>query len=394
MMHELPIATVAEAGLNQAALERMSHALQAEIDRGRLPGAVTLIARGGRIAWFESLGRQAPGSETLMARDSLFRIYSMTKPLVSLAIMMLVEEGRLLLGDTVGKHLSEFAGIQCAREKDGKLETFAPPREPTVQDLLRHTAGLTYEWFAPSLVRQCYSEARIASRDRSNREFSRTLACIPLMHEPGSAWEYSRATDVLGVIVETISGQTLGTFLQERILGPLGMKDTAFSVPAEQQDRIAEPFSSDPDTGEAVRLLDARVVPRMESGGGGLMSTAMDYARFLQMLLNGGQLDGVRLVSRKTIEWMTSDHLDGVPILSDILPAGHGFGLGFAVRLADGVASVAGSAGVYYWGGIAGTSFFVDPTEDLFAILMIQAPGQRDYFRPLFRNMVYAAIDG
>jgi CubicO group peptidase (beta-lactamase class C family) len=243
-------------------------------------------------------------------------------------------------------------------------------------------------------VRQCYSEARIASRDRSNREFSRTLACIPLMHEPGSAWEYSRATDVLGVIVEAISGQSLGAFLQERIFGPLGMKDTAFSVPAEQQDRIAEPFASDPDTGEAVRLLDARVVPRMESGGGGLMSTAMDYARFLQMLLDGGQLDGVRLVSRKTIEWMTCDHLDGVPILGDILPAGHGFGLGFAVRLADGVASVAGSAGVYYWGGIAGTSFFVDPTEDLFAILMIQAPGQRDYFRPLFRNMVYAAIDG
>ena len=393
MMHELPIASAAQTGLNQAALERMSRTLQGEIDRGRLPGAVTLIARGGRIAWFESLGRQAPGSEALMARDSLFRIYSMTKPIVSLAIMMLVEEGRLMLGDTIGRHLSEFAGIQCAREEGGQLVTFAPRREPTVQDLLRHTAGLTYEWFAPSLVRQCYSEARIASRDRSNREFSRTLACIPLMHEPGSVWEYSRATDVLGVIVEAVSGQSLDAFLQARILGPLGMKDTHFSVPSEQQDRIAEPFPNDPDTGDAVRLLDARAVPRRESGGGGLISSAMDYARFLQMLLNKGELGGVRLVGRKTIEWMTSDHLGGTPILGDLLPPGHGFGLGFAVRLSDGLASVAGSAGVYYWGGIAGTSFFVDPKEDLFAILMIQAPGQRDYFRPLFRNLVYAAID-
>ncbi len=391
--HSLEPVAPAEAGFCPQGLNRLLGVLQSEIDRQRLPGAVALIARGGRLALFESLGRQSPQAQTAMARDSIFRIYSMTKPIVSVAVLMLMEEGRLLLGDPVSKYLSEFAGQKVAVLRDGRMALEPVQREATVQDLLRHTAGLTYEFLGDSAVQQQYVQVKIASRKRSNAEFARELAAIPLAHQPGSAWDYSRATDVLGVLIEALSGQTLGDFLQQRILGPLGMKDTAFSVPPRQQHRIAEAFDRDPDSGAPVKLLEVREPPRFESGGGGLVSTAMDYARFLQLMLGGGTLDGVRLLGRKTVELMTADHLGDIPRVCDLLSPGHGFGLGYAVRTHAGLAGVPGSVGLYYWGGIAGTSFFVDPKEELFALMMIQAPGQRDYFRPLFRDLVYAALD-
>jgi CubicO group peptidase (beta-lactamase class C family) len=233
----------------------------------------------------------------------------------------------------------------------------------------------------------------VYSRAQSNADQVATLGKIPLLHQPGTRWEYGRSTDVVGRLVEVLSGQPLSVFFEQHILAPLGMIDTAFHVPQRHHSRLAEAFARDPDSGATVQLLDVRNPPNFESGGGGLVSTASDYARFLQMLLDGGTFDGRRLLSRKTIELMTADHLGPMTGASDLLLPGHGFGLGFAVRLHAGIASVPGSVGQYFWGGLAGTTFWVDPAEQMFALLLIQAPGQRDYYRTLFRDLVYSAFD-
>jgi len=268
-----------------------------------------------------------------------------------------------------------------------------PARAITIQDLLRHTSGLTYEFRGAGPVHRAYTDARIARRDQTNAEQAASLARLPLLHEPGTQWEYSRSTDVLGRVVEVIAGAGLAAVLAERVLAPLGMDDSGFSVPAVAQGRLAGGFARDPETGADVSLLDVSAPPRFESGGGGMVSTAADYARFLQCLLNGGRLSGgQRLIGRKTLELMTADHLGGVPAAPDLLAPGHGFGLGFAVRRTAGLAPFPGSVGSYFWGGAAGTTFWVDPAERMYAVLMIQAPGQREHYRVLFRDLVYAAI--
>ena len=384
----LPHAHPADVGLCPERTQRLMDVLRREVASGRLPGAVAMVARRGQIALFEAVGQQDPTTGAPMQTDSIFRIYSMTKPVVSVAVMMLVERGQLLLSDPVSHWLPEFANQQVATSNG--LE---PVRNPaTVQDLLRHTAGLTYEFLGTSPVQQQYGSVKIASRERTNAEFCQTLAALPLQFQPGSVWAYSRATDVLGRLVEVVSGQGLGAFLQAEIFGPLGMVDTGFAVPPEQHHRIAEPFAHDPDGGVPMKVLEPRQVPAMEGGGGGLMSTAMDYTRFLQCLRNRGELDGVRLLGPHTVDYMTADHLGGIPADGTLLPPGHGFGLGFAVRTHLGLSPVPGSVGLYYWGGIAGTTFFVDPALDMYAMLMVQAPNQRDYYRPLFRDLVYAAL--
>jgi CubicO group peptidase (beta-lactamase class C family) len=389
---ELAFASPAEVGLCPKRLQRLLAVLQGDIDNARLPGAVALVARRGKIALFESLGQRDPGVAGAMRRDAIFRIYSMTKPLVSVAVMMLMEQGRLLLSDPVSRYLPEYARQKVAVERGDAVHMEDAVRPATVHDLLRHTAGLTYEFMGTSAVQRQYAELQMGSRERSNAEFSQVLAGLPLMHQPGTAWAYSRATDLLGRLVEVVSGQTLGAYLRQSIFIPLGMHDTAFSVAEANHSRIAEPFAHDPDGGVPLRMLDPRRAPAMESGGGGLLSTAMDYARFLQFMRNRGELDGVRLLGPHTVDFMTSDHLGTIPVTGDVLLPGYGFGLGFAVRKAAGIASVPGSAGLYYWGGIAGTTFFVDPAQDLYALLMIQAPNQRDHYRPLFRNLVYASL--
>ena len=391
-MTDLDFAPPAELGLCPERLQRLLDVLRSEVDRGRLPGAVALVARRGKVGLFESLGRQDPAADTPMQRDAIFRIYSMTKPVVSVAVMMLMEQGKLLLGDPVARHLPEFGKQKVAVERGGQLMLEDAVRPATVQDLLRHTAGLTYEFLGAAAVQRQYAELRLGSRERSNAEFSRTLAALPLMYQPGSVWEYSRATDVLGRLIEAVSGQALGDYLRQNIFLPLGMHETGFSVAGPDQHRIAEPFAHDPDGGVPLNVLDPRRTPAMESGGGGLLSTTMDYARFLQFMRDRGELQGVRLLGPQTVDYMTADHLGGIPSTGDLLPPGHGFGLGFAVRTAAGVSPVPGSVGLYYWGGIAGTTFFVDPAQDLYALLMIQAPNQRDYYRPLFRSLVYAAL--
>jgi CubicO group peptidase (beta-lactamase class C family) len=389
----LPSSTPEALGLSAARLAKLGNQLRSQIDQGRLPGAVALIAREGQIGYFECFGDRDPVSKAPMERDSLFRIYSMTKPIVSLAAMMLWEEGKFLLDDPIGKFLPELSKLSVASESEGKF-TLAPARRAiTIQDLLRHTSGFTYEFRGSGPIHKKYAEARIFSRGQSNAEFVTTLSKLPLLHEPGTRWEYSRATDVLGRLIEVLSGKALGQYLSDHIFAPLGMTDTAFFVPEEKLERLAEAYPVDPDSGGKVQLLNVSDAPRFESGGGGLVSTAGDYARFLQALLSQGRYGDTRLVSRKTLELMTADHLGAISGAPDLLVPGYGFGLGFAVRLQAGVSQMPGSIGQYYWGGLAGTTFWVDPAESLFAILLIQAPGQREYFRLMFRDMVYAAID-
>jgi CubicO group peptidase (beta-lactamase class C family) len=381
------------ARLNAKALARLRAVMQAHIDNARLPGAIVAVALGGHVEMFEAMGQRDAASGAAMPADAIFRIYSMTKPLVSLAALMLAEEGRLQLFDPIAKYLPEFAELQVGVEEGSGIRLEPARRQATVHDLLRHTAGFTYGFLGNSAVQRQYQAADLADRSRSNAQFCQALAKLPLAQHPGSGWQYSHATDVLGSLLEVVTGQSLGTLLAERIFAPLGMKDTAFSVPREHWGRIAEPFAKDPDSGEPVFMMKAREVPALESGGGGLVSTADDYIRFLQLMRNRGSLAGTRLVSRKTVEWMTSDHLGGIPAHGDLLMPGYGFGLGFSVRMQAGLAPLPGSVGQYFWSGIGGTLFFIDPAEDLFALLLTQAPNQRIFFRHLFRHLVYAAID-
>jgi len=388
----LPLAPPEEVGLSTSRLKRLTTILQKDIERGLLPGAVALIARRGRLPYFECLGQRDPASRSPMQRDAIFRIYSMTKPIVSVAAMMLWEEGQFLLGDPIAKYLPEFAAPQVAVERDGTV-TLVPAKQPiTVQDLLRHTSGLAYEHRGDGPVQRRYLDAKISRRNQTAAEHAATLAGLPLMHQPGTHWEYSRSTDVLGRLVEVLSGQSLGAFFAERIFEPLRMDDTGFHVPERNHGRLAEAFARDPESGAEVQLLAVREKPHFESGGGGLVSTAADYARFLEMMLGQGARGNTRLLGRKTVELMTADHLGPISGAPDLLMPGYGFGLGFAVRRDAGIAPIAGSVGQYHWSGIAGTNFWVDPAEQLFAILMIQAPNQREYYRVLFRDLVYAAI--
>jgi CubicO group peptidase (beta-lactamase class C family) len=382
------VVQAADVGLVPARLEALTQAFEREIASGLLPGFVALIARHGRCPYFEARGRLVPSDSQAMRRDAIFRIYSMTKPIVSTLALMLAEEGRLLLHEPVATWLPEFAQMQVGMEKEGRLE-YEPALAPiTLHDLLRHTAGLTYGFLGSNPVQRLYSDERLGAPDIDNAQFCEQLARLPLMAQPGTAWAYSHATDVLGRVIEVVSGAPLGQVLSERVFAPLGMVDTGFHVPAAQQHRIAEPFAIDPQCGIGIELLDVRHVHAFESGGGGLVSSAADYARFLDALLYGSP----RLIGRRTLSWMTADHLGTLPVLGDVLPPGHGFGLGVAVRRETGVAPLPGSTGLYYWGGIAGTTFFVDPTEDLCALLMIQAPVQRHRYRALFRHLVYAAL--
>ncbi|HML07317.1 MAG TPA: serine hydrolase domain-containing protein [Xanthobacteraceae bacterium] len=400
----LPAADPEEAGLSPAGLGQLTAVMQREIDSRRLPGASMLIARGGKLGYRRDLGALRPGGPALPS-DAIFRIYSMTKPIVSVALMMLVEEGRLFISDPIAKFLPEFAAPQVGVVRDGKLELVAVERAITIQDLLRHTSGLTYAFTGISPVQRLYAKSQLFEPDPANAkdfllgdlttaEFVAELAKLPLLDQPGAVWNYSHSTDVIGRVVEIVSGRSLGGFLDERIFRPLGMNDTAFFVPVDKHQRLAQPFDRDPDTGRPVVLLDLQSAPRFESGGGGLFSTMDDYARFVQMLAGGGNLGDTRILGRKTLAFMTSDHLGPHVRIGTtfLLQPGHGFGLGFAVRLEPGMAATPGTVGEFYWGGIAGTVFWIAPQEELIAMMMIQAPGQREYYRQLFRNLVYAAL--
>ena len=326
----LPQARPETLGLSSVRLQRLSDAFKRDIDRGTIPGVIMMVARRGQIGWFEALGRQSPASPTPMAQNTIFRIFSMTKPIVSVGIMMLLEHGHFILNDPVAKFIPEFADQKVGVENNGRLELVPPARPITIHDLLRHTSGITYDHTGNSLVQQLYQQSRLRSRKISNAEHAAMVASLPLQCQPGAEWNYSRSTDILGRIIEVVSGQTLSAYLAEHILAPLQMAETAFHTGPENADRLAEPFPLDPWSGDKVQLFNMLDRPVMESGGGGLVSTTMDYARFCQMLLNGGALDGNRIIGRKTLELMASDHLGpGVRVSSPLMPAGHSFGLGF-----------------------------------------------------------------
>jgi CubicO group peptidase (beta-lactamase class C family) len=379
-------------GLSSERLRQLDAAVRADVDVGRIPGVVMLVARDGNVVLHKAYGKQDPAAGTPMAPDSIFRIYSMTKPIVSVAAMMLVEEGRMQLADPVTKFIPELKDLKVGVEKGGTLELVSAQRPITIQDLMRHTSGFTYGVFGKSMVKDLYTKNGVDRSDHTNAEFVKKLATVPLAYQPGSTWEYSRSTDVLGHVIERVTGQDLDRFLEERILKPLGMRDTAFYADPAKQARIAEPFAKDPVSGAPINLLNVRTKPKYLAGGQGLVSTAADYLRFAQMMLNGGELDGVRILSKKTVEYMTSDHLGGIRGPAYAPGPGYGFGLGVKVRTSAGEADSSGSVGDYDWGGLGGTYFWVDPKERLIGIWMMQAPGPRVYYRRLMRGMVYGAI--
>jgi CubicO group peptidase (beta-lactamase class C family) len=391
-----------EVGFSSERLSRVGAWVQREMAAKRIPGAVILVVRDGKTAYYEAFGQQNPARDEPMRRDSIFRIYSMTKPIVSVAAMMLVEEGQLLLEAPVSRYLPAFGNVKVGTEKvdaagNKSLELAPVRRAMTVQDLMRHTSGLTYGFFGDSLVKKAYVDAGIGiSGDVSTAEFVDKLATMPLHYQPGSTWDYSYSTDVLGRVLEVVTGKPLGALLKERLFDPLGMKDTSFYVPeAARQTRIAEPWPDDQVIGANAAFGDPRVVQKLESGGGGLVSTAPDYSRFLQMLASGGTLDGRRYISPKTLEYMTSDHLGtSVATTPLYLPgAGYGFGLGFAVRRTNGESPFITPAGEYNWGGAGGTYFWVDPRSNTYVLFMMQSPKQRVPYRSILRNMVYAAME-
>lgn len=400
---DLPRADPESLGFSAERLARIKPVIQREVEKGQYPGAVMLVARNGRIVYFESVGQLDPAGGKPMTRDAIFRLYSMTKPYTSVAIMMLMEEGKLRLTDPVSRYIPAFANLQVSMATTdpytGATKYVNAPldRDINIQDLLRHTSGFVYAGFtAHPRVKELYAKEGVDWRDLTAAEQIERLAKVPLAHQPGTTFEYGLSTDVLGRVVEAVSGMTLSQFLQRRLFVPLGMTDSSFIVAQDKLGRLAQPFATDPATNTPNKLLDVTVPQKNDAGGAGSVGTASDYARFLQMLLNGGELDGVRLLSPSTVRYMTADHL-GPDIKfagATTLPGGAGFGLGFAVRNETGRFEVSGNAGEYYWAGAAGTGFYVDPKDGIICVWMTQATFgmARRYDRYLFKQMVYQAI--
>ena len=383
-----------DVGLSSAQLRRIEEVTQKHVDSGLVPGAVMLVARRGKIAWSATLGKRDVASGDAMKPDSIFRIYSMTKPIVSVATMQLVEEGRLQVGDPVSRYLPEIGRMKVGTERagpDGRpvLHLADPDRAMTVQDLLRHTSGLTYGGRGTGLVNQSYGAAKIGDRSLSNEEFVTRLSTLALKFSPGARWEYGVSTDVLGRLVEVIDGRRLGEALAARVFGPMGMVDTGFQVPADKLGRAAQPGPR-PGGQPGTPRFAVNDGARYESGGGGLTSTMDDYLRFAVALANGGGTPGgQRLLGKQTLAFMTADHTGSRPGR----PPGLGFGLGFEVRTMTGEAALPGSVGEYGWAGNAGTLFWIDPREQLVAIYMVQVSDpDRVALRNQFRSMVQSAI--
>ena len=398
----LPTAKPEDVGLSSARLARITETLKADVERGRIPGAVVVIARPGRIAYAEAVGFRDKTAGATMSTDAIFRIASMTKPLVSVAIMMLYEDGQLFVNDPISKYIPSIGTMRVGVERldpmTGKsVLTLVPAeREMSLQDLLRHTSGLTYGNRGTTAIHQAYpTSSNAASRELTSAEFIDRLAKAPLLFHPGTRWEYGFSTDVLGRVVEIVSGKSLGAFLTERLFEPLRMADTAFWVPPAKRGRLAQALPIDPDTGKAVTIPDVTLPAKFECGGGCAVSTAADYARFAQMLLGRGTLEGTHILGRKTVEYMTADHLaPGITGAGTYSPGpGYGFGLGFAVRRETGIANLTGTAGDYTWGGAYGTAFWIDPKEQLIVVSMTQAPGAiRTHYRQLLKTFVLQTI--
>ena len=398
----LRMGTPEEAGLAKDRLDRITRLMQKHIAENRIAGATGLIARGGKIGYFETWGMMDKESGKPMRKDSIFRIYSMTKAVTGVAIMILHEEGRFSLNDPVSKYIPEFKDLKVAVDKKdpvtGKRTYYTVPseREMTIRDLLRHTSGLDYQGPRDEKGDLIYPKLGVTRNDITLEEAIKRLGKAPLVNQPGTVWNYGLSIDVLGRLVEVVSGKTLDGFFEDRIFKPLGMVDSGFYVPREKWDRVTALYTLNDD-----KTIKRSTAPPQESykkpavlllGGAGLVSTTMDYARFCQMLANGGELDGARILSRKSVELMGTDHLGEMPRIG-ILQPGYGFGLTFAVNLGPGKTGALGSEGEYNWGGAAGTRFWIDPKEQMIGVFMIQIlPHTGLAYGNEFKQLAYQAI--
>ncbi|WP_206734358.1 serine hydrolase domain-containing protein [Bradyrhizobium zhanjiangense] len=398
----------ARAGSERAAhkfspegLAKISDYIRNEIATGKIPGAILLLQQHGKPVYYENFGVRDVATEISMSADTIFRLYSMSKPITSVMAMMLVEEGKLSLDDPVSKYIPAFAvmkvGVETKAEDDKvALALEAQNRPVTIKDLLRHTSGLPYGYHGGGMVRELYAEANLFQSNLSNADFVAKITTLPLVEQPGTAWDYGFSTDVLGRVVEVASGKTLLQFEKERLLDPLGMSETAFFVadPAKFP-RVAEPMPEDRNINPTTPVRDIRRPSKWESGGGGMVGTIGDYARFAQMLLNGGIYEGRRYLKPETIALMASDHIGPETKIArdqNYYPGdSSGFGLGFAVRTAV-PPGTAWPLGEYRWDGVGGTFFFIDPEDDLFGIFMVQTPSQRGRIQLALKTLIYQAM--
>lgn len=411
-------------GFSSERLEKITAFMDAKVADGTMVGGMGVVARNGKIIYQQTYGMADREAGRAMADDAIYRIYSMTKPITGVALMMLYEDGKFRLNDPIAMYMPEFANLQVATStagtnivSDGTTSRTVgsgddslvgkwrkPTRQPTIRDLLRHTAGMTYGIFGNTEVDQLYRKAELLG-DTTLAEFTKALGALPLQYDPGSQWHYSVSVDVQGRLVEVLSGMSFGEFLKQRIFQPLDMPDTDFQVNESNKDRLAQLYKPEgvqannffsPATGNGLEVADAFVSARyiyggkFESGGGGLVSTARDYLRFSQMLLNGGELDGVRILSPKTIELMTTNHLGELPM--GFGRSGAGFGLGFGLVLDPGEVGEVSSAGEYNWGGAAGTRFWIDPQEQLIGLFMVQSIPHRTRLADDFKVLTYQAL--
>ncbi len=379
-------------------LDRVRDYLRNEVATRKIPGAVLLIQQHGQPVLFESFGVRNPGNQSAMTKDAIFRLYSMSKPITSVAAMMLIDDGKMSLDDPLSKFIPAFADTRVAveRDKNGKVVMATEPlvRPIRILDLLRQTSGITYGFYGDSPVRKLYAGSSLFDGDFDNAEFAERLARLPLAEQPGSLWDYGHSTDIVGRVVEVVSGKSLYQFEKERLLDPLGMRDTAFHVDDEKRDRVVEPLPGDRFKGSIAGLGDPILRRRWESGGAGMVGTIIDYARFAQMLLNGGTLDGRQYLKPETVKLMASDQLGpATKVAHDqyYFPGeDSSFGLGFAVRTVDNPPL---RSGEYRWDGVGGTFFFIDPKDDLFAICMMQSPSQRQRIQAELKRLIYQALE-
>jgi len=396
---ELPVA--ASSSFSPEKLARVGDYIRNEIATSKIPGAIMLIQQHGQPVYFENFGVRDVATQLPMTADTIFRLYSMSKPITSVAAMMLVEDGKLSLNDPVSKYIPAFADAKVGVEQRGQDGKTALVREPldrpiTIEDLLRHTSGLTYGFYGDSAVRNLYASSDLFKGDFDNAEFAERLARLPLAEQPGTCWDYGHSTDVLGRVIEVVSGQPLFQFEKQRLLDPLGMTDTAFYVAdAAKRPRIAEPMPDDRFVTPVAGIRDPMLPRRWESGGAGMVGTIGDYARFAQMLLNGGSFEGRRYLKAETVALMTSDHIGPeTKIARDYFyfpGASAGFGLGFAVRTSP-YPGTSWPLGEYRWDGIEGTFFFIDPKDDMFVIFMVQTPSQRGRIQLALKTLIYEAL--
>jgi CubicO group peptidase (beta-lactamase class C family) len=391
---DLPTAKPESVGMSTQRLGKLKSEMQALVDRNQLPGVVTMVAKDGKVVEFDVAGKRDVESGAPLQKDSIFRIYSMSKPITGVAMMMLFEEGKWQLNDPVSKHIPEFANLKVAKvnPQTGAVTQVAPDHPMTMRELMSHSGGLTYGVFGSTPVDKMYTDVNVLDRDATLQAMIDKLGKIPLLHQPGERWHYSVSADVQGYLVEKLSGQPFPEFLKQRIFDPLGMKDTGFYVPAEKLNRFVSFYTYDKDRKFIAHpgVPDFSKPPGAPSGGGGMVSTAMDYMRFCQMLLNGGELDGHRLLSPLSVQLMRSNVL---PASARTMAPGTGFGLDFAVVEDPVAAGGYGGEGTFYWGGYAGTWFWIDPVYKMIVVGMIQIRGDGSPdVRGLSRNLTYQAI--